>query len=275
MSFTVKKTGGKLIFKDRGCYETRNASTIWCIEQANAVYNWKDFDEITIHTQDWGHANEYTYSKFDQYDGLVPEWNFHAWPQIGVDDYAATTLQMSEAGKEPYEINKVGWIGETGLPIRSKMLEIARRNTDVLDVISMSWIRQHNKVKLDSTTYLSFPQLAKRYSVLIDVEGGGFSARLKYLLWSRRPVIIVDRPYKEFFFKHLKEWEHYVPVKRDLSDLVEKAKWCIDHYDEALQIAERAYQFSQVHLTREAAYKQWDRIITNEDSSVHDGTSTE
>jgi len=274
MSFTVKKANGKLIFKDMGCYESRNASTMWCIEQANAIYNWKDFDEITIHTQDWGHTDEYTYSKVDQYDGLVPEWNFHAWPQIGVDDYTETTLQISEAGKEPYEINKVGWIGETGLPIRSKMLEIAQRNTDVLDVISMSWIRQQNKVRLNSTTYLSLPQLVKRYSILIDVEGGGFSARLKYLLWSRRPVIIVDRPFKEFFFEHLKEWEHYIPVKRDLSDLVEKAKWCRDHYDDALKIADRAYQFSQIHLTREAAYKQWNRILTNEDSSVHDGIST-
>jgi len=40
------------------------------------------------------------------------------------------------------------------------------------------------------------------------------------------------------------------------------------------KIADRAYQFSQIHLTREAAYKQWNRILTNEDSSVHDGIST-
>ena len=42
MSFTVKKQGN-LIFNDLGGYETRNTSTMWCIEQADKIYNWNDF----------------------------------------------------------------------------------------------------------------------------------------------------------------------------------------------------------------------------------------
>jgi spore maturation protein CgeB len=52
-------------------------------------------------------------------------------------------------------------------------------------------------------------------------------------------------------------------VKRDLSDLVEKAKWCIENYDKAKQIAENAYEFSKKYLTRDACYEQWNKIITN------------
>ncbi len=44
MSFIVKKENGKLIFINFGGYETRNESTIWCLEQAYKIYNWKDFN---------------------------------------------------------------------------------------------------------------------------------------------------------------------------------------------------------------------------------------
>jgi hypothetical protein len=142
------------------------------------------------------------------------------------------------------------------------MLKIGNNNQDLFDFVEMKWTQSGN-VLHNSSKYISIPELVKKYSVLIDIEGAGYSGRLKYLLWSHRPVLVVDRPHKEYFFKYLKEWEHYIPVKRDLSDLIEKTKWCLDNYDKALQIAENAYQFSTIYLTRAACYEQWNNIITN------------
>jgi len=130
----------------------------------------------------------------------------------------------------------------------------------------MSWYRS-GQTKLNSTKYIYTPELVKKYSMLIDVEGCGYSGRVKHLLWSHRPLLLVDRPYKEYFFEHLKEWVHYIPVKRDLSDLVEKTKWCMENYDKALLIAENAFHFSQVHLTRDACYEQWNKIILSLESN--------
>ena len=58
MSFCVSKMNGKLIFNDLGGYETRNPSTIWCIQKADEKYNWKDFNEIRIHTGDYDKWND-------------------------------------------------------------------------------------------------------------------------------------------------------------------------------------------------------------------------
>ena len=80
--------------------------------------------------------------------------------------------------------------------------------------------------------------MVKKYSAVIDIEGNGYSGRLKHLLWSHRPVLLIDRPHKEYFFKYLKEWIHYVPVKRDMSDLVEKTRWVLNNYEEAKKIAD-------------------------------------
>ena len=64
MSFCVSKINRKLIFKDLGGYESRNPSTIWCIQKADEKYNWNDFNEIIIHTEDYEKKNnDYKYCK--------------------------------------------------------------------------------------------------------------------------------------------------------------------------------------------------------------------
>jgi hypothetical protein len=264
MSFTVSKINGKLCFKDFGGFQDRNISTIWCIINADKIYNWNDFKELTIHTGDCEiNANDYSYSKQNNYNKLVPDFNFHGWPQVGINDYEDFINEIHNNGLKLYEINKVGWIGATSTNYRRiDMLKIGNNNQDLFDFFEMKWIQSGN-VLLNSSKYISTPELVKKYSILIDIEGAGYSGRLKHLLWSHRPLLIVDRPHKEFFFKYLKEWVHYIPVKRDLSDLIEKTKWCLYNYNKALQIAKNAYRFSTIYLTRYACYEQWNNIITN------------
>lgn len=262
MAFSILKKNGNLLFNDFGGYETRNPSTFWCIQQADKIYNWNDFSEIKIHTEDIEkNKNDYTYSKQNSYNNLVPDFNFHSWPQVGINDYEMFVKEIDNAGLHNYEINKVVWIGNTNTNIRRKqLLEIGNHHKELFDIFNMNWIPSGNVI-LNSTYYISTPELVKKYSILIDIEGNGYSGRLKHLLWSHRPLLIVDRPHKEFFFEFLKEWEHYIPVKRDLSDLIEKTKWCLYNYDRALQIAENAYKFSKSHLTRNACYNKWNDII--------------
>ena len=266
MSFTVSKTNQILSFNNLGGYQTRNPSTFWCIKEADKIYNWNDFVEIKIFTGDYeNNENIYTYSKINKYNNLIPDFNFHAWPEAGINDYEEFIKEIHSAGLNKYEINKVGWIGNIHTNFRRKQLfEIGNNNKELFDFFSMHW-SSSGTTRLNSTKYISTPDLTKTYSILIDIEGAGYSGRLKHLLWSHRPVLIVDRPHKEFFFEYLKEWEHYIPVKRDLSDLIEKTKWCFDNYDKALQIAENAYEFSKLYLTRSACYEKWNHIISNID----------
>ncbi len=266
MSFNISKKHGKLHFKDLGGYESRNQSTYWCIQKADEIYNFKDFDEINVDTSDDYKFDGCSYIK-NNLNNLVPDFVFHSWPEVGINDYESFVNDIDNAGLSPYEINKVGWIGNINTNFRrSHLLKIGNENKDMFDFFQMRWIydnKNKNTKMLNSTNYISTPDLVKKYSILIDIEGAGpYSARLKTLLWSHRPLLLVDRPGNEFFFEYLKEWEHYIPVKRDLSDLVEKTKWCLENYDKGLQIAENAYQFSKTYLTRKACYDQWNKIIS-------------
>jgi hypothetical protein len=265
MTFYFSKVNGELIFKDLGVYENRNSSTFWCIQKANEIYNWNDFSEIKICTNDYENdINDYTYSKQNSYNNLVPDFNFHSWPQVGINDYENFIKEIDNSGLNNYEIHKVGWIGNINTNfIRKQMIEIGNNNKELFDIFDSGnwWIDNNDQTMLKNNIYISTPDLVKKYSMLIDIEGNGYSGRLKHLLWSHRPLLIVDRPHKEFFFEFLKEWEHYIPVKRDLSDLIEKTKWCINNYDQGLKIAENAYKFSKLYLTRNACYNKWNNII--------------
>ncbi len=260
--FTVKKHNGELIFNDYGGYEFRNPSTMWCIKEANKIYNWADFKEIMINTYDFESSiDEYTYSKNDTYHRTVPDFNFHAWPQVGIHDYIDVVNQMDIIGRENPECMKVGWIGNPDTnKNRVKLVNIGQNRPDIFDFIPMNWIGKNGDI-LIGNKYISLPDLVKKYGILIDIEGNGFSGRLKHLMWSHRPLLLVDRPHKEFFFEFMQPYIHYIPVKRDLSDLVEKTEWCLQNYNEAQKIAENAYKFAKKYLTREACYAQWNKVI--------------
>jgi len=268
--FIVRKVDGVLSHQILGGYESRNESTLWCIQKADAIYHWSDFKDLFIHTGDFEFdSNEYTYSKQNAYYRTVPDFNFHAWPQVGIDDYETFVRDIDEAGKSPALVNKVGWIGNINTkPVRANLFAFGEKNADVCDILDCgNWWKNPESVHLNSKQYISTPDLVRTYSILLDIEGSGYSGRLKHLLWSHRPVLLVDRPHKEFFFKYLNEWEHYIPVKQDLSDLLQQIRWCIDHPERARKIAENAYKFSQKHLTREACYKEWNKIITKHQQS--------
>jgi len=265
--FIIQKTNGKLIYKDLGGYETRNGSTFWCLEQADKQYKWQDFRSIIIFTGDAeSDTNKYSYSKSNSLENLVPDFVFHSWPQVGIMNYADTVESISKAGLKRATKHKVGWIGNINTNGKRKILfNMGENNTDILEIFNSGfWVPEHNKIQKKTThVFMSLTELVETYSVLIDIEGVGYSGRLKCLLWSNRPVLLVDRPHKEYFYAYLKEWVHYIPVKNDLSDLVEKTVWCLDNYGEAKEIANNAMQFCKTYLTQQACFSQWDKIITN------------
>jgi hypothetical protein len=264
MSFSFVKANGQLQFTDFGGYETRNPSTIWCIQEADKRYLWPDFSEIRIFTGDFeADSSNYTYSKQSGYNRLIPDFNFHSWPQVGIDDYENFVKDIDSAGTNAPLLQKVGWIGNTNTNhMRKRLFEIGCQKPHLFDIFDCgNWWINPDRVQLNSHKYISTPELVRQYGILIDIEGNGYSGRLKHLLWSHRPLLLVDRPHKEYFFEYLREWEHYIPVNRDLSDLTEKTTWCIQNYDAAQRIAENAYQFSKRYLSREACYEKWNDIV--------------
>ncbi len=90
------------------------------------------------------------------------------------------------------------------------------------------------------------------YRFLIDIDGVANAWGFFEKLLLGACVLKVSSPFEQWFYEEIAEWQHFVPVQHDLSDLIEKIEWCWQHEDEAREIAERGQRFALQH-TYEAA----------------------
>lgn len=179
---------------------------------------------------------------------FMPCWSFFALPAgiLGQTDYKTITEELKENGLKPHSHNQIFWEGEAS-PRRKHILTFGATHA------FCDFRNKDNKNKQElglSNCY--------QYKYLLDTVGLNDSAdfiyswRLKHLLHTRRVIFMTERFAQEYWYEHLKAWEHYVPVKMDLSDLEEKYNQL--EADPALyaKIAGQASDFAKQHLTQEA-----------------------
>ena len=71
--------------------------------------------------------------------------------------------------------------------------------------------------------------LSQQHKYQINIDGTVAAYRLPYLIAGDSVVLKQDSPFYEHFYKDMKPYEHYIPFKRDLSDLMEKIQWAKDN----------------------------------------------
>lgn len=80
--------------------------------------------------------------------------------------------------------------------------------------------------------------------------------RLPYLLGGDALVLKQQSPYYEHFYKDLQEWQHYVPFKRDLSDLEEKLKWAMANDEKVLRISSKILSLLKAEITGRLTFSE-------------------
>lgn len=72
--------------------------------------------------------------------------------------------------------------------------------------------------------------------------------RFPYLLAGGSLVFKQDSIYYEHFYNELIPNTHYIPLKRDLSDLIDKLNWALKNDEEAKKIAKQGSSFANKNL---------------------------
>jgi hypothetical protein len=254
----AKKNGDSLGFKHVNCCESRGKSVESLIRESLDKYPTTKNFSFTVGTDDIP-TNEYNFSVTDNnYKKAFPCFFFDSYPEVGVNNYSA--LINSFIDTKP-KSNKIGWIGAPMTQCRSKFCSISK-DKNFCEAIINTWNRSDpNRLFANTPTYLTYQQQVDRWKYLIDFRGCGWSARTKVLLNTPRIVFIADRIYKEFWYENIKPWEHYVPVKADLSDLEENYNKI--ESDEELQknIKINQKEFAKKYLSKESALLKIKEII--------------
>jgi hypothetical protein len=87
-----------------------------------------------------------------------------------------------------------------------------------------------------------------KYKYIIHVDGNVNAYRLLTTMLTGSLILRVDSPYTSWVDHLIKPNKHYIMVRPDLSDLVEKIQWCMRHDTKSSQIAKNGYEFAKKTL---------------------------
>jgi len=96
------------------------------------------------------------------------------------------------------------------------------------------------------------PEEQSNYKYIIHIDGHVSAFRLSYELNMNSVILLVENEWKIWYSDMLIPFEHYVPVKEDLSDLIEKIEWCRKNDYKCKNIASNAKKFYDEFLSKNA-----------------------
>lgn len=98
--------------------------------------------------------------------------------------------------------------------------------------------------------WMSFKDQMK-YKYILHIDGHVSAFRLTSELGSGSVVLKVESEWTMWFSHLLKPYVHYVPVKSDLSDLIDQVKWCKQNDDKCREITRAARELHDTVLSRD------------------------
>ncbi|XP_028447389.1 protein O-glucosyltransferase 2 [Perca flavescens] len=141
------------------------------------------------------------------------------------------------------------WRGRDSRQERLELVKLSRAHPNMIDAAftNFFFFKHDESLYGPLVKHVSFFDFFK-YKYQINIDGTVAAYRLPYLLAGDSVVLKQDSGYYEHFYNELRPWEHYIPIRSDLGDLLEKIQWAWDHDEEALKIALAGQQFARNYL---------------------------
>lgn len=150
-------------------------------------------------------------------------------------------------------------------PPRWRLAQVAATRPDILDVGLTFSPRRKPQPQWDLEQEIGgyvdpiYPMSSlQNYSGVIDIDGNAWSSRLGPQLCLDTVTLKVEPRFVDHFYSQLQPWVHYIPVRNDLSDLIERADWVIDpqNADFVERIRQAAHEWCRSELTFPALAEQ-------------------
>jgi len=103
------------------------------------------------------------------------------------------------------------------------------------------------KLKLKQGKKLSLNTISN-YKYILCIEGNIAAFRLSLELAYNSVILLVKSEFYIWYQPLLKPWIHYIPIKHDLSDVIEKIDWCKKNDDKCKKIAQNATDFYKKYI---------------------------
>lgn len=197
----------------------------------------------------------------------IPDYKFKTGlNEVGERGYEQYFQACLDRGEKEYVDKRAFWTGTVNnSESRKALCYIAEMHKERIFCNKQEW-NGNRLVKGETIPMIEFPH----FKYLIDVRGIGWTDRVKYLLAMKRPLLLVDRPYREYYFDELIPMKHYIPVKEDFSDMLEKIDFLESDSGLYMYIVKNASDFVKEHFNKEsvlsAMYNSIMKVCANESS---------
>lgn len=117
-----------------------------------------------------------------------------------------------------------------------------------------------NKIGINLASFMT-PIQQSEYKYLINVDGHVSAFRLSLEMCMGCCILLADSKYKLWFRDMMKPMVHYVPVKEDLSNLIDMIKWCRNNDKKCEKIASNAKKFYIKYLQKEGMLDYMQKLL--------------
>ncbi|XP_067890194.1 protein O-glucosyltransferase 2 isoform X1 [Heterodontus francisci] len=141
------------------------------------------------------------------------------------------------------------WRGRDSRKERLELVKLSIKHPDLIDAAFTNFFFfPHNEsIYGPIVKHVSFFDFFQ-YKYQINIDGTVAAYRMPYLLAGDGVILKQDSVYYEHFYNDLQPWEHYIPFKSDLSDLLDKIQWAKSHDEEAKMIAKTGQDYARNKL---------------------------
>jgi hypothetical protein len=140
-------------------------------------------------------------------------------------------------------------------------LKISKMKHRLLDAGITKWVLRPRKLKdspflqtINTHEYTLVPPLSheeqSKYKYIINIDGHVCAYRLSLELSMGSVVLLVDSDYSLWFESKLVPYKHFIPIRRDLSNLLSTLQWCESNDALCEQIAKNGVEFYNTYLTK-------------------------
>jgi serine/threonine protein kinase len=218
------------------------------------------YADIAIPTyDDWARVQKPNF--FPEYAKIYPKNNY--WYEFnknwekkkpiavfrGSSTGCGVTIETNPRLKLAY-MSHLGEVDENGIPYLDA--GITKWNLRPRKVEGEKYLQtiEIDKLPFGKIGFLS-PEEQTNYKYIINVDGHVSAFRLSLELVMGSVILMVDSEWEIWYKNMLKPYEHYVPIKKDLSDLIEQIKWCKKNDKKCKKIAENAEKFYFTYLQKD------------------------
>ncbi|KAM6937947.1 protein O-glucosyltransferase 3 [Xenentodon cancila] len=144
---------------------------------------------------------------------------------------------------------------------RLQLVSLSKKSPELLDAGITAWFFFRDREKhVGKAPLVGFFDFFK-YKYQVNVDGTVAAYRFPYLMLGNSLVLKQDSQYYEHFYSQLKAGTHYVSVKRNLSNLLEKIKWARENDAEAQDIAKAGQAAARELLQPSRLYCYYFRVL--------------